>query len=292
MTTLLSESLLFIKTLITHLWLSVSSVKFYEKVFRSYKGYGFKYAFILSFISSLFCTALLLNNIDKVSNYLDKDILSTNVVKIDQILRQIPEIDYDGSNISIQEETPLSLYTSNNYKAVIFDPDNKLMPAERTKVPVIIGAQKIIINFLDSKGVVHNTVPVKYTQIFGNQPQILTQEVIKSHLSTIFSGSSSIFIYLVFPILVLVIFIYSLLEKSFIILILYIITQLANIKIPLKTSIRMVLFASGIFFMLQCIIALALPALNSILWGVQGWCNILMILGILKASGRSRFFSK
>ena len=133
---------------------------------------------------------------------------------------------------------------------------------------------------------------IDYTQIFGNTPQILTQTVIKSSLAEIFDRAPSIFIYLIFPVTALLILINALLEKSFIILMIYLITRFITISTSLKTCIRMVLFASGIFVLLQFIIILTVPALSTILWGIQTWANILMILGILKASGRPNIFSK
>jgi len=292
MTTLLSAPLFFIKTLFTHLWLSISSVKFYEQVFNSYRGYGIKYILILSIISSFICTILFLNHMDKVREYLHKGTISTNVEIIDHVMQQLPEIDYDGLKVSTQEDTPVFAYNLKNQKILALDPNNKLMPADRTKLPIVLNSQKIIINLTDSDGITRNTFPIDYTQIFGNTPQILTQTVIKSSLAEIFDRAPSIFIYLIFPVTALLILINALLEKSFIILMIYLITRFITISTSLKTCIRMVLFASGIFVLLQFIIILTVPALSTILWGIQTWANILMILGILKASGRPNIFSK
>ncbi|MDP4832385.1 MAG: DUF1189 domain-containing protein [Rickettsiaceae bacterium] len=292
MTTLLSAPLFFIKTLFTHLWLSISSVKFYEQVFNSYKGYGIKYILILSLISSFFCTILFLNHMDKVREYLSNGTISANVENIDHIIQQLPELDYDGLKISTQEETPVFLYNLKNQKILALDPNNKLMPADRTKLPIILNAQKIIINLTDSDGITRNTFPINYTQIFGDTPQILSQTIIKSSLADIFDRAPSIFIYLIFPATSLLVFINALLEKSFIILMIYLITRFITINTSVKTCIRLVLFASGIFVLLQFIIILTIPALSTVLWGIQTWANILMILGILKASGRPNIFSR
>lgn len=290
MTTLLSTPKAFIKTLITHLWLSVSSVKFYEKIFNSYKGYGIKYVLALSLISSLICTILFLYHLDNVRSYLNKDKISANVENIDHIIRQLPALDYDGLKISTEEETPVILYSLKNKKILALDPGNKLMPADRAKLPIILGAQKLIVNLSDAS--VRNTLPIEYTQIFGNNPQILTQEIIKSSFAQIFDKAPSVFIYLIFPVTAFLIFINVLLEKSFLVLMVFLITRLITIKTSLKTCIRMVFFASGIFVLLQLIIILTIPTLSTVLWGVQTWANILMILGLLKASGRRSLFSK
>ena len=291
MTTLLSKPFFFIKTLVVHLWMSISSVKFYERVFISYNGYGMQYAFSLSILSSLMCSVLFLNHTFKVRDYLDNNVMSQNVLNIDHVIRQLPIIDYDGQKISINEETPLFIYNLNNYKLLAFDPDRKLMPSDRIKIPIVLGDSTIIISLLDSDNKVRNTLPIKYSQIFGNHPQLLTQEIIKSSFANIFEKAPSLLIYLVFPIVAILIFINALLEKSFIILIIYLISRFSNIKAPLKTCIRVVLFASGFFILLQFIVTLTAQSFSTALWVLQTWSNLLMIVGILKASGKSRFLS-
>ena len=292
MTTLLLVPLSFIKTLFTHLWLSISSIKFYEQVFNSYKGYGIKYVLILSLISSFICSIIFLNHLDKVREYLNNGIISTKVETIDHIIQQLPEINYNGLKITIKEDTPLFIYDLKKQKTLALDPNNKLMPADRNKLPIILNAQKIIINLTDSEGAKHNSFPIDYTQIFGNESQILTQTVIKLSLADIFNRAPSIFIYLIFPITALLIFINLILEKIFIILMVYLITRVVTVNTSLKTCIRVVLFASGNFVLLQFTILLTLPALSTILWIMQTWANILMILGILKVSGRIRILSR
>tara|TARA_B110000503_G_scaffold142854_1_gene241280 strand:- start:2372 stop:3250 length:879 start_codon:yes stop_codon:yes gene_type:complete len=292
MTTLLSTPLFFIKTLFTHLWLSISSIKFYEQIFNSYKGYGIKYVLILSLISSFICSIIFLNHLDKVREYLNNGIISTKVETIDHIIQQLPEINYNGLKITTKEDTPLFIYGLGNKKTLALDPNNKLMPADRNKLPIILNAQKIIINLTDSEGIKRNSFPIDYTQIFGNESQILTQTVIKLSLADIFNRAPSIFIYLIFPITALLIFINLILEKIFIILMVYLITRVVTVNTSLKTCIRVVLFASGNFVLLQFTILLTLPALSTILWIMQTWANILMILGILKSSGRIRILSR
>ena len=292
MTTLLSTPLFFIKTLFTHLWLSISSIKFYEQIFNSYKGYGIKYILILSLISSFICSIIFLNHLDKVREYLNNGIVSKKVETIDHIIQQLPEINYNGFKITTKEDTPLFIYGLGNKKTLALDPNNKLMPADRNKLPIILNAQKIIINLTDSEGIKHNSFPIDYTQIFGNESQILTQTVIKLSLADIFNRAPSIFIYLIFPITTLLIFVNLMLEKFFIILMVYLITRVITVNTSLKTCIRVVLFASGNFVLLQFTILLTLPALSTILWIMQTWANILMILGILKSSGRIRILSR
>ena len=291
MTTLLSIPVSFMKTLVHHLWLSITSIKFYENVFNTYEGYGTKYILTLSFISSLICCILFFEHVSQIRNYLTNNVISDKVINIDHIIRQLPEINYDGQKISIQQETSLFLYNLNNYKLIAIDPGNKLLPRDKIRIPIILEASRIMINLMDSKGTVKNTFPIKYDQIFGTQPQILTEEVIKSSFAAIFDDVPSLFIYLIFPITTIMIFINALLEKSFIIIMVCLATRLVTVKTSLKTCIRTVLFASGIFVLFQFIITLTLPNFSTALWIIQTWADLLMILGILKALRKNKFFS-
>lgn len=185
MTTLLLTPFYLLKSLILHLWWSVSSIKFYENVFTSYKGYGLKYIIILSFVSSLICSAIFLDYLKNVQNYLTNNTISQDVENIDHIINQLPTIDYNGQNISIQEDVPLFIYNPNNKKILAIDPNNQLLPSDKIKIPILFTANKIIINFLNADTKLVNTTPIKYDQIFGNQPRVLTQEVIKSNFALI-----------------------------------------------------------------------------------------------------------
>lgn len=133
MTTLLSSSLSFLKNLFTHLWLSLSSIKFYEKVFKKYNGYGVSYILNLSLISSVICTAILLYNLDKIQDYLKNNIISEKVANIDFVLKQMPPIKYDGHKISVDTNTPILIKNKNGANVLAIDPDNQINPYDKNK---------------------------------------------------------------------------------------------------------------------------------------------------------------
>ena len=127
MTTKLYDILNAIKTLIRTLWLSVSSVGFYEDVYRRYTGYGLKYLFTLSLVSSVIYSAISLNYITTLRDYFNHDKLTPYTANLEHIIKQLPEISYDGKNIKVEsEETPLFLYNNNEGKIGVVDPNNKL----------------------------------------------------------------------------------------------------------------------------------------------------------------------
>lgn len=287
----MTSFLSFVYTLIMHLWLSVSSLKFYEKVLKFYRGYGLKYILTLSFISAIICSGVFLHRIHKIDDYLSQNINSPEVGAIDQLIGQLPVMEYDGQNISIQENTPIFLNIDSGYRVIAIDPERKLSPKDRIKTPIIFGLDKIVVSFFSSKTQESSVIPVKYSQIFGNQPQTITQEVVKAAFLAIVKKSYSVFIYIMLPaVMTLMIFLNMLLEKSVIIITIYLLMYIMNVRISMKDCIRVALFATGASALLQYVIILTLPDAQIILQVVQLWANLLMILGISKLASNNRLF--
>lgn len=290
MTTLLLTSYNFIKTLAIHLWMATTSVKFYERVFNNYKGYGVKYILVLSIFSSLMVSTLFLYKTNHIKLYLSNDIISSKKIQdIDYISNQFPIIEYDGKSISTKEPNPIFLKSFNDYKIVAIDLDNKQTPNEKSRIPFVLNKNHFIINLFDLSGSVIKSFSIKYTDILGDQPITLTQNDIKSIALSIIDKSSFAFIPLFFSALTGMIFFSSLLDKMPIIFLIYIFSQLNSKIIPLKTCIRIVLFASGIFVLLQYIISITYPSMIFLLWFIQSWSNFLMILAILRIFGKTQF---
>jgi len=285
----MTSFLSFIHSLGTHLWLSLSSVKFYERVLTSYKGYGIKYILTLSFIPAMICSGIFLNYVNKVDSYFTNDEISQESLSIDRIIKQLPLMEYDGRSIKVLDNTPIFLNDNNGHKIIAIDPKIQLSPQDRVKIPIILGSDKIIINLFNSQGTQHSASPIKYSQIFGNQPQTITQEVIKSIFSEIIKKSYKVFIYAMFPFIGLMIFINMLLEKSIIILALCFIMRIMNLKISMKSCIRVALFATGISALFQFVIVLVLPDAKTVFNVIQLWANLLMILGISKTISKNKF---
>jgi hypothetical protein len=240
-------------------------------------------------MSAFICTVIFLHYSNKIQSYFDGNVISTSYIEnMDHVLQQIPEMSYDGEKIAIQEETPSFVYSIDNRKVLAMDPENQLKPADRGQIPIIFTSEKIVINFLNEENRPYYTAPIEYAKLFGPHPKILTQEVIKTSIALMFGKTSWVFIYMMFPILTGLIFTNLLFEKIFIIFVVYFMTRFSGIKTSLQTSVRMVMFASGVFVLLQFVIILAFPFFKSSLWMVQIWSNFLMILGILKVSGKAR----
>jgi hypothetical protein len=223
----------------------------------------------------------------EVKQYFTSDILRSKTMNIDHILNQFPDLEYDGQNISFEAKGDIFYLTNiRDEKAVAIDPENKLPHLERESIPFILNKNKIIISLINSSGKTIYSKPVHYKEIFGDVPQIINQNLVKSTLAVVFEKAPKILIYLFFPIIGLLIFINALIEKSFIIAMIYFLSLGFAMKISLKVCIRMVLFASGPFILLQPIIILTLPSLIKYVWIIQIWSNLLMVIATVKIKKR------
>jgi hypothetical protein len=281
------------KTIVTHLWLSISSVNFYQRVMTSYDGYGMKYVLTLSFVSSLFCSIFILNYVENIRQYFSYGTISTDVVNLDHIISQLPELNYDGSQISLEDPEPVYINSANSVPIAIIDPQNKVSAANRAKVSILLASKKMIVSLVDSQKTNVSSFPIEYWQIFGREKAILTQETIRAKLSDVFSKAPRMVIYVMFPIIGVLIFFNLFLERSFFIIVIYLITNFfMNMPTPIKSCARLVMFTSGVFIILQPVIFLVAPAYGGIIWIIQIWANFLMVLGILKSSNKNFFLGK
>ena len=286
MTTLLSDTISCFKALIRILLLSLYSIKFYQDVYKSYTGFGIKYIFTISFCSSLFLCTLLLQQIYEVRNYLVNETLSKNVINLDHIISQFPDLNYDGDSILNEEENIIFLTNTNNKAVVAIDPQSKLSANIKAKIPVIFSDKKLLVSLIDKNGKIIYSKTENYSELFGHSSQVINQSIIKKILTEGLAIASTLLIYAGFPVTGLMIFLYSIFEKSFMIVIIYFLANMLSIITPLKTCIRMIFFSSGIFFLLQPLIILLFPNFSIFTLILQIWCNILMVMGILKANNR------
>ena len=103
MTTKLFIILSSIRILFRQLYLSITSVDFYYDVFMYYKGYGIRYLFIISFISSLIYSVFLLNNIVILRDYFSTNKTSNYSRDIEVILKLCEH----GANVNSQTKKGL-----------------------------------------------------------------------------------------------------------------------------------------------------------------------------------------
>lgn len=289
MTTTASNIYNWFKTLYVHLWLSVSSVNFYQQLLSSYKGYGVKYILSISFFSSLLCSIVILSYFSNINQYFTYGAISPDTINIDHIISQFPELKYDGTSISLENSDPVYINNTNNQTIVVIDPENKLSSSERAKIPVLLAKRKIILLFTDPQKNNIGNFSLEYSKLFDQENTVISQETIKSFLEKAFNKAPLIVIYIMFPILALLIFFNNFLEKSFIIIAIYLLSNFLGTKSSMKTCIRLTMFSSGVLVLIQPFMLLIIPSYGSSVWILQLWANFLMVLGIIKFSNQTFF---
>jgi hypothetical protein len=272
----------FVKTLFSQLWLSVSSVNFYQNVYQSYKGYGIKYVFTLSLFSSLIYCVFFLNYIVTFKEYFVHNIISKDTETFEYIMQQLPELVYDGASIKTEAETPIYLKDKSNNVLAVLDPNNQLAHVDKEKVPIIFTSSNILIFFLEANDKKRISIPIEYFRIFGVDAKILNETTLKKHFANIFTNAPTIFIYILTPLVVLKRFIGILLDKSLTIVLVYLVTNLLGPRTNMKTCARLVLFASGATTLIQPLVWMILPEFEILVFILQMWTNFLLFFGIVR----------
>lgn len=281
----------FIKALFKLLWMSVSSARFYGFVLRSYNGYGVRYIMTLSFISALLCNILFLSYISKINNYLSNDIVSDEVVVLDQILKVFPVMQYNGKAIELDAEVPFFVNDPQDNKIIAIDTKNKIPFGARQQIPILFTSDQVNISFSDTDGKIKNSLPVKYSKIFGVEPKIIDKTEIKTVLTGVFAKLPNIINYIIFPLSIILIFFNIFLDKILMMIIVYIFFKISKVAFTLKDAIRVVLFSSGIL-VLQLPLTISFSFASPIFAGVQIWINIIMIVGLLRSINNSNIFKR
>jgi hypothetical protein len=217
-----------------------------------------------------------------LESYFVNNKASKETVAIEYVLRQFPDINYDGEQISVNEEMPLFLSDPFGRKLVVIDLNNDLNYQERNKIPIVLTKDKIIVSIVENTDKARSNMPLPYKNILGNSPLSFTQDSIKQYLGEKFGWIIKLFIYIGMPMYVCFRFLGIILEKILIIILLYIVTNVSGIKTSMETSVRLVMFSSGVVVILQPIAVILIPTWSSLIWIVQLWSNLLMILAILK----------
>lgn len=293
MTTFLFTASCFIKTLFQHVWMSVSSIRFYQNVFCNYRGLGIKYIIILNLISTFCSCFILLNYTENIKQYLQGNNSTTKFANIDYIFQQLPILDYDGNSIAVNSaEEPVFIKNMHNQAVIAIDPLNKIIPAMRVKIPIIMNKEKIIINLLDQQGKAGNSVPIEYSALFGNDRQILTKENIKSNLLQLLNKSLHIIPLIVFPLLLLFNFFHLLWENIFLFVIILLFIKFSKSNKSISDGVRVVVFSNGFFVLFQFILLLGFIELNYLVWIIQTWSSFLMIVAVIRSTPRFTIIRK
>lgn len=280
MTIILSNTFNAIKTLLSHLWLSISSINFYLNVYRNYVGYGIKYLFTVTFFSSLIYCFGVLGYIIDFKKYI---LTPTNVnygSNLEYIVDQLPEIYYDGKNISIKEEGPLYLYDGVGDKVALIDLKHQVPYKEKIKIPALITSDKLFLLLKLNPKLVN--FPIPYWMVLGSKAQTLSHEVIKNNFIFFLNMFPKAFIYIISPLFILIVFLNTLFETFIITLMVYLLSQFLGPKSSLNTCSRMMAFSSGVYILFNPLVHIFFPAATQLNWLLLFWPYMLVLFTMLK----------
>ncbi|MFV9930204.1 MAG: DUF1189 family protein [Rickettsia endosymbiont of Haemaphysalis japonica] len=269
-----------LNALLRQLHLSISSIEFYKDVYKNYQGYGIRYVFTLSFIPSIIYCIFILNYIITLKDYFNGIQSSKVTANIEYIINQLPEIKYNNSNISVEEVEPIYLYSKNNNKIVVIDTKNQVSNKEKSKIPFVLEENKLKINLIVANTKKNFPSTVNYSEIFKQNAVIVTPEIIKKYFADHLLYAPNLFIYFGMPAIILFWFVIFLLERSIIVLLVYSVANLLTTKTSIQTSIRLVMFSSGVPIILQPVIIILIPELSILLQLLQMFTTCLVFVAI------------
>lgn len=267
---------------------SISSVNYYKDVYNLYKGYGLKYIFLISWLSAMIYGANILWGINKIQ----EAILSQDGYVIDNIVKQIPTVNYDGSSIDLSAKQPVYIYDGAGNKIAAIDTEGALQADERKLIPVVFRKNNIAVNFTD--GLVDNqeNLVIEYGRVFGKKNQTITGRYAKDIIVKSVDNFGRLFIYLGMPLLGIGRFIEVILKKGFSILVTMFIGYTLGLTMNFKKSCRLVMFASATSVLLQPLVMLV-PMVGSVLFSLlQIVPGALVVMALIRISGRKTPFSK
>lgn len=269
-----------LQTLFIQLWLSVSSVDFYEDVRKHYSGYGIKYLLTITFISSVLYCIIPLSYLNNIQDYFTYNKISRYTIDLDYIIKQMPDLSYDGKDISIKDDEALYLYGMNGSKVGVIDPKNTLNYKEKSKIPIIFTADKILISFIWVDKRVD--LPISYNIIFGNNEQELSRDKIRHYLSQRCKDLSKIYIYFLMPMIIGLSFANIMLKVVFSIAVIYSLTRIFASSISFRTCTRLVMFSAGLCAALTPFMISLAPEIGKFTWCTILGTNTLLVLSILR----------
>jgi len=276
---------LYFKKLLYNMYHSLFSIKFYQQVYSSYRGYGIKYIFSIIIISvTLNCIAFLWY-INQAEDYLKYNTSNTVSDNLNNIFEQWPKIIYEDKKIKFSDELQPSTIITNHFgrEIIAIDPVNKIQNSDKNRIPIILQEEYIVIN-LDSlsnaSGGEVQKFTVPYNEIIAVDPYALDSEGLKSLLLEYLPIILNFTVFSL-PILIsLISLAITIINKLIIAGILLVIASFMKMEMQFKQAIRLAMFAAGVPMFLQFFALRGYP-INYIILITQLWCNGLIIYSII-----------
>lgn len=271
-----------LRTLFILLYKSVTSIEFYKDVHTKFKGYGIKFIFIVLFISSIGMTLNVYLIIDSVNDYLETGRENHFTSKIEQVLNEIPELEYRDGKLSSELTDPKFIYLNSKNPLALIDLKNKTNSYSESKEIVHMSEDYININTM---------FPFKlyWGDLFGQQEIFIDKNYIKNSIKSILKKIDIWDWVSIFRNLFLVLIIRLCLDRGLIIGIMWLVAYLSGIRLSLKTIIRLSLFSCGASIMVESCLLIFTSFIAPIVNILHLWTNLLMVLGAVRANKGREF---
>ncbi len=195
---------------------------------------------------------------------------------------------YANSRILVKDEEPIYLYNKNNDKVAVIDTKNQVSIREKSKIPFVIEADKLTINFAIDNTKKSFPRTINYSSLFDQSQMTLTPEIIKKYFADNLMHLPNLFIYLGMPAIILFWFVTFFLERSIIILLVCVAFKLLFNKVSVQDATRLVMFSSGVPILLQPVVPFV-PVLGTILQILQIFTTCLLFIAIWQVNKNRKF---
>ncbi len=276
---MISDSLKVFETLFLQVYYSLVSKNFFEKIVRSYSGFGIKYVLANFFLPCLIIASSLSYDCMEIRLYLSDGYVSERTQNLEKIINQIPALYYDGKNLKSDFQDPVYLYSATGLKFAAIDTQNKLSYQEKSQIPITFTGERIFIPDLFGTSEASSNKPflADYRDLFPEKSANIDSSFVKTYLKKIFASIPELFFFGISIGLTLKYSFGFLAQNFFLSTILYGLSLLLNIKITFKIIFRSLVFAQGFYMLASPIVQfLNLSFFSIILEVLRIWRYILL----------------
>ena len=268
------------------LWLSVSSADFYRDLYSKYKGYGLKYITMIISITSIIYAILFMYNLNLIRAYLEPG-ADQDGNPVEFILKDWPELQYDGKNLSSEDPTPVYLTTQAGIKLAVIDIAGNLKKDELQKVPLVFTKDKVILwlgtnNTENESG---STI-MTYDKIFGTDSLTIDHDFVKNFIFSTINQIGPLAFFIAVPILILVRLGIHIFRNLFGIVLLYAILWWMRASPTIQSASRIILFSSGVAEFITPFVLIIYQPLMPITVFVEYWAVLLAMYAIARKKSR------
>jgi len=190
MTTKLNQYLAIWKLLLSNLFLSLFSIKFYEKIYKNFQGFGFKYFLSCLLIASIIKSSLIFIDLQQIVNYLKYNQQNQYSTLLQKFFTQFPTIEYDGKSISMEIDETVEVANPFDEKQKLLSINSSGKNHSPQDSLVVLSKENLIINSNEKPYVIpYYKIDTKPSVIDGDRLKILAGFYINEFKYQIWTGT-------------------------------------------------------------------------------------------------------